>query len=236
MKKKLKLTCRVVLIAITVSWLAGCGTNASTDEASNVTLGARTFLIPKPNQMEVAMPEWLRRFPGLDDGSKSFLVKFPATDIAKSIPGYRTSDGSYQEDISGVLSALTPIEAQRYEQFEHLSDLWHGEGSYRDAVVKPYTILGWYKVYRKVEYPYSWALLKYLPAAGQSIPPNSAEFWVAQCVEGGSMITASKKHVACKSFVQFEDMTVDFELSEQNIEYIDQIRAFIKAQVIDWKQ
>lgn len=236
MKTKLVLGCALVLFAVAVSLLTTLRARVSAEGASKVVLGARTFSIPKENLLEAALPGWLRRFPGLDDGSRSFLVKFPASELAEGVPDYRVSDGNYREDIFGVLSALTAEEERRYATSEQLADLWHRRDSYRDAVIEPYTIPGWHKVYRKIEYPYSWALLKYLPPAEQPIPPSSEGFWVAQCLEGGSTVTASKRHVACKSFVQFDDVAVDFEMSEQNVKHIDQIRAFIKAQVLEWKQ
>lgn len=161
-----------MLFAVAASLLTTLRAGASAEGAPKVVLGAQTFSIPKENLLEAALPGWLRRLPGLDDGSRSFLVKFPASELAEGVPDYRVSDGNYREDISGVLSALTAEEERRYVASEQLADLWHRRDSYRDAVIEPYTIPGWYEVYRKIEYPYSWALLKYLPPAEQPIPSS----------------------------------------------------------------
>lgn len=230
---KLMLKLMLLLVVIVYSWLTACGQRTSVSVASRVVLGQKTFLIPKSNQLETAMPAWLKRLPGLDDGSRSFLVQFPAADIASNIAGYRIADGNLQENINGVLSVLTPKEVQRYEHAEQLAELWRRDGSYKDAIVEPYTAFGWYKVFRKVEYPYSWALLKYLPPKLPN-PVNSTNFWVAQCLERTSAITSSKRHVACKTFVQFGDVAVDIELSENNIGFIDQLRVFIETEVTKW--
>lgn len=234
MKGKIIWVCGFLFLVGVVLWRAVVYDKDSTSGVSKVVLGAQTFLIPKENLLEVVIPAWLRQLPGLDDESGSFLVTFPALSVANSVPGYQVTNGVYREDISGVLSALTSDEARRYETLEHLAPLWYRNGSYRDAVVEPYGIAGWYKVYRKVEYPYSWALLKYLPSADESLPLNAEDFWVGHCLKGGAVLVTGGAHVTCRSFVYFDDVSVDFEVSEQNIKHIDEIRVFIKMEVLAW--
>lgn len=215
--------------------LQACQSESSTSDITEVKLGQHTFVIPKSYQLEKIIPEWLRWLPGLDDGSRDLLLKFKAAEVAAHVSGYRDIDGGYQEDVVAVLAVLNSEEIERYKSGGRLYDLWQFTGSYADAIVEPYENGGWHKVYRKVEYPYSWAVLKQVPATGQAMP-NPADFWVAQCLAGDSPLTQSRKRVACKSYIFFDDLVVDFEVSEQNLKVIDGIADYLKAKVIQWKQ
>lgn len=78
------------MFAVAASLLTTLRAGASAEGAPKVVLGAQTFSIPKENLLEAALPGWLRRLPGLDDGSRSFLVKFPASELAEGVPDSTT--------------------------------------------------------------------------------------------------------------------------------------------------
>lgn len=220
---------------LAVFGLQACRSESIPSDLSEVKLGQHSFAIPKNYQLEKSIPEWLRWLPGIDDGSRDVLLKFSAAEVAKYVPDYRETDGHYREDIVAVLAALDTEETRRYESGERLSDLWHFSGSYTDAIVEPHENAGWHKVYRKVEYPFSWAVLKQLPDTGQKMP-NPSDFWISQCLSGDSPLTPSRKRVACKSHVFFDDLVVDFEVSEQNLKVIDGVADYLKAKVTEWKR
>jgi len=48
-----------------------------------VELGQHTFEIPKQYSREGWMPQWLSSAPGLDDGSRAYLLEFPAEELAE---------------------------------------------------------------------------------------------------------------------------------------------------------
>lgn len=225
----------VLLCVGTMFGLQGCRAEPSTSDSTEIRLGRHVFVIPKAHLMEQATPDWLRWFPGLDDGSRDVLLRFGAAEVARGVPGYAEADGDYAEDVVAVIAVLNPDEIKRYQSGERLADLWYGTGSYTDAIVEPLGGTGWHKVYRKVEYPYSWAVLKQLPTAGQSMPSPS-EFWIAQCLAGDSPLTPSGKRGGCKSHVSFGDLVVDFEVSEQNLRVIDGVAGYLTAKVTEWRR
>jgi len=202
-------------------------------------LGKYTFHIPKENAMTNGVPVWLRWMPGLDDGSRSALFMIEASTLGGEIPGYRQRDGLYEDDIEGLLMVLTPEEVGRYRdssRYYVLVDLWYRQGSYRERKVEPYGSSGWYKVYRRVEYPRSWVLLTAYPDPAKPLPENQRDLWVASCLELNRPAGQTGKGVSCRGKILFDDIVVEFHISDYNLPVIDQVRDFLKARVLEWKQ
>lgn len=232
-KKTSRTTILLCLLAVVA--LQACRSDSSSTDMTEFKLGQHTFLIPESYVLEKFIPKWLRWLPGLDDSSRDILLMFRAAEIAEHVADYHEADGSYEEDVVAVLAVLDSGEIERYRRGQRLSDLWHHTGSYSDAIVEAHENTGWHKVYRKVEYPYSWAVLKQLPNASQPMPDPS-DFWVAQCLAGDSPLTLSRMRVACKSYVFFDEWVVDFEVSEQNLRVIDGVADYLRAKVTGWKR
>jgi len=197
-------------------------------------LGHYNLEIPRKNVISNSIPSWLRWLPGLDDGSNSALFLFKDREIKGSIPGYKYTKFSFRDDIEILAMILTPEEINRYknpETYSQLGDLWRNEGSYSDRKVEHYGSNGWYKVYRAIEYPHSWALLNRYPETENPLPESTLEFWVAHCLE---FHPNDGKHVSCTSHVLFDDILIEFDISEYNIVVINEIRNYLQITVKNW--
>ena len=233
--KKITLTAIILLSTV-------FGTQAITHALSDVVqikLREHTFLIPKHNAMEreSVMPAWLLNMSGLDDGSSTTLFKFDDQEIRENVAGYRAaSDNQFKDDIEGLIIALTPQELNDYkspEMYAQLSDLWKGEGSYKDRKVEAAQIPGWYKVYRAVGYPNGWMLVNQLPDSEKPVPNLVTDFWVADCLMQGP---EGKRNGRCRTYELIDDIVVEFSVSDYNLPVLDKVRRFIRGQVLEWKQ
>lgn len=231
MIKKIVLTVAALLATSVIAYAA----IIALSDTYRVELGQHTFDIPKQYSREGWMPQWLISTPGLDDGSSAYLLEFPAKELEEAIPGYQPMDGRYREDITAILNVLTPVEKARYEDSGRYRDLWEATGSYRERIVEPYSDRSWFKVYRKVEYPYSWAITTRSPDSGEPMPKDTLNFWVAHCLSGNSPVTESGKSTDCNSYVFYDDIAIEFRLSEHNLHLIDEVRTYLKSKVDSWK-
>ncbi|HEX7046957.1 MAG TPA: hypothetical protein VF275_05250 [Gammaproteobacteria bacterium] len=200
-----------------------------------VKLAQHTFNIPKQYSREGGLSLWFAGIPGLDDGSRAYLLEFPAEELAEAIPGYQPMDGRYREDITAILNSLRPVEVKRYKDSERYRDLWEATGSYQKRIVEPYSDRPWFKVYREVEYPYSWTVTTRSPDGGEPLPENVFDFWIAHCLSANSPITESGKSIDCDSYVFYDDIAIDFGISEQNLHLVDEVRAYLKSKIESWK-
>jgi len=224
------------ILGVLIIGVTAYGAALVMSDTYSVTLGQHSFNIPKQYSRHGAVPQWLMKVRGLDDGSRDYMLEFPAEEIATAVPGYKTADGKYKEDIRAILAVLTPVEVKRNQDSGRYRDLWYAENSYRDRIIEPYPNRPWFRVYRKVEYPYSWAVVKKSPQDGHTLPHEVFDFWVSHCLSGNSPITTSGKIVRCDSYVFFDDFAIDFSVSEQNLDVIDGVKAFLKSKVESWKK
>lgn len=233
--KKIALTTLIVLAA-------AFGMQAVTRALSDVVqikLRHHTFLIPKHIAMarESVMPDWLINMNGLDDGSSTTLFRFDGQEIKANVAGYRVaSDNQFKDDVEGLIIALTPQELSNYknpETYAQLGDLWRGSGSYKDRKVEAAEMLGWYKVYRTVEYPNSWSLLNRFPDPDKPIPDQTQDFWIAHCLMLGP---EGKRSGSCTTYELIDDIVVEFSVSDYNLSVLNKVRIFLREQVLEWKQ
>lgn len=194
----------------------------------------QVFHIPEKNSLERGVPGWLRWLPGLDHSSREVLIIFAAHEVLAAVDGYQTEDGGYTEDVRGLLAVMNETERRRYLDPGQYVDLWEASGSYQDRIVEKYKD-GWYKVFRKVEYPYSWALLKRNPEDATQIPDDVSDFWIAHCLDGGSSVTKSGTHTTCKTRIIKDDLLIEFNVSEQNIGLVEEIGIFLVSEIASWQ-
>lgn len=232
-----KITLIVVITLATVF-----GAQAITYALSDVVqikLRQHTFLIPKHIAMDrgSVMPDWLLNMSGLDDGSNSTLFRFDDQEVKASVAGYRVaSDNQFADDVEALMTALTPEELNAYrdpDDHTMLRDLWQATGSYKDRKVEPAEIPGWFKVYRAVEYPNSWALLNRFPDSEKPVPEKTQDFWVAHCLMLGP---EGKRSGSCRTYELIGDIAVEFSVSDYNLPVLDKVRSFVRGQVLEWKQ
>jgi hypothetical protein len=181
-----------------------------------------------------AVPPSLQWLPGLDDNSRELLLTIDADEVAESIPGFKSTDGNYRDDVRLRLSALTREEKNRYLDASRFSEAWSRKGSYRDAVVEQDMANHLTKIYRKVEYPNSWESFK-TPMTGVS-DGGVYSMWVGHCIRSRSPLTSSGTLALCKSYVVVDDMAVNFTVSEQNLSRVDALRAYLSKLVSGWKK
>ncbi len=232
LKRGSLLTVSLILMSIVLGTII-----LSTESPGNsikFNLGGHVFHIPEKNSLEKGVPEWLRWLPGLDNSSNKVLIIFPAHEVSTAVDGYETDDGKYVEDVRGLLTVLNEDESRRYEDPGQYEDLWKGFGSYEDRIVEKHKD-GLYKVFRKSEYPYSWALLKQNPEVDRQTPDDVSDFWIAHCLDGESSVAASGTHTTCKTRVIRDDLLIEFNVSEQNISLIDEIGDFLVSEVTSWQ-
>ena len=174
---------------------------------------------------------------GGDDSSRSALFIFSADEVKKNVPSYAMTGNAnqFKDDIEGMITALTKEEVERYRMpslYRQLDDLWYATGSYKDRVVESQPN-GMYKVYRKVEYPHSWSLLKKYPDNQKLLPSLPLDFWVAHCLQSKRK-GSSAELARCDSYILINDLLVEFDMSASNLNNIDEIRVFLASQVNDW--
>lgn len=204
-----------------------------------IKLRQHKFLIPKHVAMdrESVMPDWLLSMSGLDDGSSSTLFRFDDQEVKANVPTYQVaSNNQFADDIEVLMTALTPEEFNAYiDPNDHtmLRDLWQAKGSYKNRKVEPAEIPGWFKVYRAVEYPNSWALLNRFPDSEKQVPEKTQDFWIAHCLMQGPK---DKRVGSCRTHALIGDIVVEFSISDYNLHLLDEIKAFLKDQVQEWKQ
>lgn len=192
------------------------------------------FKIPKENSLDRVSSNWFRWVPGLDDSQKDTIFSVSAEKISASINNYKKADGRYVENITGLIAVLTQVEKERYVSPTKFSDLWSSTDSYKQRIVEACGT-GCYKVFRKIEYPYSWALLKIAPQSELPMPKKISDFWIAHCLEAKGTITKSGRHVECTSYIVLDNFLIEFNVSEQNLEHIDLIRDYLAKTVSSWQ-
>lgn len=231
-----------IVLTVVIVLAAAFGTQAITyalSDAVQIKLWQHTFLIPKSIAMDRAgvMPDWLINMSALDDGSSATLFRFDDQLIKANVEGYKVdSDNQFKDDIEGLIIALTSQELSNYKNpqtYAQLANLWLGTGSYRDRKVEAAEISGWYKVYRAVEYPNSWMLLNQFPDSEKPVPNLVTDFWISSCLMLGPQ---GKRNGSCRTYELIDDIVVEFSISDYNLHLLDEIRAFIKSQVQEWKQ
>ncbi|MDZ4380600.1 MAG: hypothetical protein U0942_04590 [Parvibaculum sp.] len=232
--KMLKASIKIGLVLIGTLAISAVAYEATSllSDTYRVALGQHVFNIPTQYSRQGAASQ----LTGADEDSRSYMLEFSAEDVAAEVSNYKTTNGSYRENIRAVLIAPTFDESKRYQSPGYLKDIWNAEGSYRDAIIESYAGRSWLKVYRKIEYPYSWAVLREMPEKNRSVPENVFSFWIANCLSGNSPITQSGEIVICQSYALDQDIVIDFYISEQNLDVIEDVRLFLKSKIELWKE
>jgi hypothetical protein len=189
--------------------------------------------MPSEYSLEKNQFAWWRWIPWVENPTKQMMFFIPSEDIKNQIISYKEVDGKYKEDIRGILSFLNDEEVKSYTESSTYEDMWYGLDSYSKRRIEQYNEL-YFKIYREVEYPYSWSVLKKFPESNVLIPNIASDFWVAHCLEGASNRTTSKKHITCRSHIVVNDLLIEFNVSEQNLEQIENIKKYLVKEVNSW--
>lgn len=216
-----------VVALLTITWICKVTERGNVE---SIKISQYDFKVPSDFVLDRSVPEWLRWLPGGDEQNNGFLFLLPASVIKKSIDGYAEFDERYTEDIRGHVVVLNKEERKKYTDGRQYIDLWRRQGEYESSIVE--NADGLYKVYRKVEYPYSWALVTAEPGTASNLPDN---LWIAHCLRVNSNLNLKKEHSNCRSHVIKDDLLIEFNISEQNMKKIDEVKSYLIDQILEWK-
>ncbi|MEX2206369.1 MAG: hypothetical protein WEF50_09110 [Myxococcota bacterium] len=198
------------------------------------SLGDHELAIPPEYLLEGELDRWVDLIPGTDVGSRGVLLRVPAREIAAHVPTYKIGDPAFQVDIIARLVALTPKELREQLDPHRLSDLWFQRGEYENAIMQQDRNRRLLKVFRRAEYPRSWALVSNVSADATPLPDSVLEFWVAHCLDGPSSDSATAQHATCMTFAMLGDLMIEFDIPEQNVDAVDAVRRFMVELVAGW--
>jgi hypothetical protein len=200
----------------------------------NVQLAKYSLRIPRENLFEDEIPWWIRMIPGLDTtGGDSKRYRISAEQVGKAIDGYQIRDGIIDEEVSGILWALTKEEvALENDPFlGEYGKAWLGTDSYSERIIEKESQTGLFRVQNKYK-NLGWMYMKRDPREAGPLPKERSEYWVATCLEIKGIPKPESLRVNCNSSVRlYPDFAIDFSVSGQNISVIEQVREFLKAEV-----
>lgn len=225
-----------ILVALFILSIAGYTASAFMSETVTARLGPYTFDIPKKYARQGSIPRWVTSLSGLDDGSRAFLLEFPAEELADTVPGYQSQDGHYVEVIRAILNVLEPYEVARYENPNRYRDLWEKLADDKERIAEPFRDIGWFKVYSSPNH-YLWEVVRMLPDNEVEMPKDPLGFWVASCRTGAgeSPITETGEVEDCLTYAFYNDIAIEFYISGQNLHLIDEVRAYLRDKVESWR-
>lgn len=225
-----------ILVALLLLSMAGYTVSVFMSKTVTARLGPYLFEIPKRYAREGSIPRWITRLSGLDDGSRVFMLEFPAEELASAVSGYHSRDGHYVEVIRAILNVLEPYEAARYENPDRYRDLWEKLADDQEGIVEPFRNTDWFKVYSSSDH-YLWDVVKTLPNNEVKIPKNPLDFWVAGCRTGvgKSPITKTGEIESCLTYAFYDDIAIEFYISGQNLHLIDEVRIYLRDKIESWR-
>ncbi|MGI9251935.1 MAG: hypothetical protein ACR2PR_12230 [Pseudohongiellaceae bacterium] len=229
MMKKIVLISGILLAVVLGTFVA---LDNSSDYVVEIKLRQYTFLIPRHISQEgKSTLFWLRNMEGLDDSSGMTLFQINHQLVEATVEGYKIDeDRPYIDDISGSIYIAPPEELPYYyNPGSQFRELWQAKGRYANRTVEPFEVVpGWYKVYG----PYGqslWQLLSRFPDSGEPIPSQVQEFWVGSC-------SRIAQYDSCRMTELIDDIVIKFSVEEYNLHLLDELRSFVRAQVLEWKQ
>lgn len=225
-----------ILVALFVLIVTAYAVSEFMSDSVTAKLGPYTFDIPKKYARQGSISRWITRLPGLDDGSRAFMLEFPAEELVDAVSGYQMRDGRYVEVIRAILNVLEPYEVARYENPDRYRDLWEKLLDDKDGIVEPFQNVGWFKV-SSVPDDHLWEVVKVLPKNKVEMPKDPLDFWVASCRTGvgESPVTATGKIEDCLTYTFYDDIVIEFYISGQNLHLIDDVRAYLRDKVESWR-
>ena len=195
-----------------------------------VKLRDYVFHIPERNAMRRTAPFWLRWIKGLDDSSNVTRFRVPLEEVRRSIPAFRW-DFRSSDDVTAILTVLSEEEVARYhDSYRFHGEMWYGTGSYTGRRVEPLGETGWYRVYHPLETK-SWEVLRRRPDENTPLPDDPLSFYVARC-----SIRLGGETTGCLTYALSGRVVIDFWTQEENLLLVDEIRDFMIAKVLEWKQ
>lgn len=198
-----------------------------------IRLGERTFRVPDSYLNDFSrIPAWLRWMPGLDDDSRSMLMRIPAQTVSAFVPGYDPQNNIGDEDLNLIVSVLNEQELKAYTNPSWIRDIWQNTNRYRGRIVERDHDSGSFRVYSENSYGVIWNVLKDNP---DHVPLNGGHYsmWLGGCTASAGENPAGIKR-SCLSFVLYENIHIQFRVRGKNLKHADRIREFLVQQVKTW--
>lgn len=197
----------------------------------SVSLGPYQLSVPEKYLPQRSLIERFSSVIGLDRADKEMLLQIGEQEIEENVSGY--TGGRYSDGIMARLVALKPEEKALYLTPARLADIWHGQRDYEDAIIEKYETMDLFRVYRRIEYPYSWTVVLAKPSVGA--PPTKVdEYVVASCIRAGEQVAAAKATPRCRTRVIWSMLMMEFSISEENFEVLDGVKSYLAEKMAEW--
>ena len=206
------------------------------DAYVKVQLRDSIFHIPARYSMHGMAPFWLKWIDGLDYSSSAIGFRVPLEELRQAFPGYRRT-----HEMFAVLFVLTEEELARYHdshnEYIKYTEMWYGTGLYEGGRIEPLGETGWYRVYNRIFGNSSrsmWRVFRQRPDPTLPLPDEPLSFYVAYC----SLTGPDDRTTSCNSYALSDSdrIAIDFSVEEEDLPLIDDLRAFLIAKVLEWKQ
>ncbi len=227
----LKAVTLVLTVVCGIGWLGYADSGG--EGVVEVQLRDYVFHIPERYSMYGATPFWLKWMleatPGLDRSSPMTRFTVPNEEVSQALPAYRFRPNG---DFTAVLGVLSDEEVARYQDPEwgFHGDMWYGRRAYKDRVIEPFGETGWYRMYLSPAKVH-WDVVRQYPDASMPPPNDPLSFDVARCHN-----IVGVKTTSCLTYAFSGRIAIDFWTTEENLVLIDELRAFLMAKVLEWKQ
>ena len=209
-------------------WWGSSGVSVD-ENVLRVKLRDLVFHIPERYSTRGTAPFWLSWIRGLDSSSAEIGFKVSYEEVRAAIPPLK---GKGHFHIFAVLTVLSDEELARYHSPSRLHrEMWYDEGSYKGRRIEAFGETGWYRLYHPLEDPTSWSVFRQYPDPDTPVPDDPRSFFVARCG-----LRVGGKTTLCLTHALFDRIAVDFRTEEENLVLVDQIRDFMIAKVLEWKQ
>ena len=223
------------LVALLYAGWVGYAGWGEDESVVTVKLRESVFHIPERYMLSGTTPFWLKWMlastSGLDDSSAVIRFKIPREEVRRALPTY--SFLPHVDFFRATLAVLSDEELARYQdpEWDHHGDAWYGREAYKDRVFEPFGETGWYRMYLSPDKIF-WDVVRQYPDPSIRPPDDVLSFYVAACsfAKGGLQTTS------CITYARSDRIVIDFHIDEENLVLIDEVRAFLLATVLAWKQ
>jgi hypothetical protein len=193
-----------------------------------IRLAGQDFRIPVRNLAE-DIPLWLRFVPGLRDGSNQVMIQFSAAELRQIQPFDQSRDRP-------TLGTLTVLGAETFSQVvENLSrtaqQAWQGQGEYEGRTLEPVVGTRLVRVHMVIDRGTRWTVLHATAVGGIPESSDLPSSLLGYCHE-----TRGGMETSCLVSMMFDDVMLHVWVSEKSLEAIDDIRAFFRQRVREWRQ
>lgn len=232
MRRRLIITCILLVVGAAGIGIWSGGFDVKSDRSS-VTLGDLKLSID--NQYIESNP-WLRvfdRVPGLDDSRQSIGLAFSRQQLVDmgAADSKIVHNGLGDDVIHGDLSYVDDEQSAHRMSPRRASDFWFGTESFKGRIIEPDPTSEFFKVFRKIEHPYSWEVARIDPDSNPQALEDAKtvhDVWIGHCLRfttGG---------VSCRSFITVENLIYAFYFDGDLVPDFDAWARALEEKIESW--